>query len=153
MQDVHISGDASSEDETRVSDAFEIKERGPCTVSGARTPSARGADPLSFCFQPPENRKRGETTKYPLNSFLVPIRSTAVDPVVHPRDEYCTGSGAAAVPRRNGRLDRLGKVNSCDVDGNHPADLLFCYYCQKIFHLLAHQFLQIYSMPCVACFR
>lgn len=47
------------------------KERGSCTVSGARTPFQGGeTDPLSFCFRPHENRKRGETTKYPLNSFL-----------------------------------------------------------------------------------
>lgn len=62
------------ENKARVSDAFEIKLRGPCRVSGAR-PTATvlerrrriedrpHKDPLSFCFQPHENRKRGETTK------------------------------------------------------------------------------------------
>jgi len=62
------------ENKARVSDAFEIKLRGPCRVFGARpddSPRERRRqiedqphkDPLSFCFQPHENRKRGETTK------------------------------------------------------------------------------------------
>lgn len=70
------------ENKARVSDAFEIKLRGPCRVSGARSDDGFSErrrriedrphkDPLSFCFQPHENRKRGETTKSLslLNSF------------------------------------------------------------------------------------
>lgn len=51
------------------------KKRGPCTVSGARTPSierekgGRRILPVPFGYDRNENRKRGETTKYPLNSF------------------------------------------------------------------------------------
>lgn len=51
------------------------KKRGPCTVSGARTPSIEGEEggrrilPVAFGYDRNENRKRGETTKYPLNSF------------------------------------------------------------------------------------
>lgn len=65
---------ARAENEARVSDAFEIKLRGPYGVSGARPDDVlrgketnrgdrRHKDPLSFCFRPHENRKRGETTK------------------------------------------------------------------------------------------
>lgn len=70
-------------DEARVSDAFEIKRLVGCTVSGARTPSwtggggggkerrgeRRGGMDVPFGYDRNENRKRGETTKYSLNSF------------------------------------------------------------------------------------
>lgn len=73
----------------RVSDAFEITLfHDPYGVSGARPDGRREEDgqrenqphkdPLSFCFQPHENRKRGETTKY--SQLLRPLIRSLQDP-------------------------------------------------------------------------